>query len=175
LHILAGLIRPTGGQVFFDGRRIDQVSERDRASLRLSRFGFVFQFGELVPELTVLENVELPLRLAGTPRRQARERARRLLDELGVANHAGKRLAEISGGQTQRVAVARALVNDPAVVFADEPTGALDDANSAAVLRLLFAAVRQHDASLVLATHDSDIARHCDHVVTLAAGSLLTV
>lgn len=173
LHILAGLIRPTAGQVVFEGRRIDDLSERDRAELRLTRLGFVFQFGELVPELTVLENVELPLRLAGAPRREARQRAPTLLEELGVADHADKRLAEISGGQTQRVAVARALVNDPAVVIADEPTGALDDANSAAVLRLLLDAVGQHGASLMLATHDLDVARHCDLVLTLAAGTLV--
>jgi putative ABC transport system ATP-binding protein len=173
LHILAGLIRATAGQVLFEGRRIDHLSERERAELRLTRLGFVFQFGELVPELTVLENVELPLRLAGASRQRARTRARALLEELGVADQAGKRLAEISGGQTQRVAVARALVNHPAVVIADEPTGALDEANSAVVLRLLLDAVRRHGASLVLATHDPDVARHCDQVLTLAAGALV--
>lgn len=173
LHILAGLIRPTAGQVLFEGRRIDDLSERERAELRLTRLGFVFQFGELVPELTVLENVELPLRLAGVPRRHARRRARTLLEELAVNDHAAKRLAEISGGQTQRVAVARALVNDPAVVIADEPTGALDDANSGVVLRLLLDAVRRHGASLVLATHDATVARNCDQVLTLASGTLV--
>jgi putative ABC transport system ATP-binding protein len=172
LHILAGLIQPTEGQVLFEDRRIDHLSERERAELRLTRLGFVFQFGELVPELTVLENVELPLRLAGSPLRDARRRAQALLEELGVAEHADKRLAEISGGQTQRVAVARALVNDPAAVIADEPTGALDDANSAVVLRLLLDAVRGHGASLLLATHDSAVARYCDQVLTLAAGTL---
>ncbi len=172
LHILAGLMRPTAGKVLFEDRRIDHLSERERAELRLTRFGFVFQFGELVPELTVLENVELPLRLAGSSLRDARRRAQTLLEELGVAEHADKRLAEISGGQTQRVAVARALVNDPAAVIADEPTGALDDANSAVVLRLLFDAVRRHGASLVLATHDPAVSRFCDQVLTLAAGTL---
>lgn len=173
LHILAGLIRPTAGQVLFEGRRIDHLSERERAELRLARLGFVFQFGELVPELTVLENVELPLRLAGSSLRDARQRARTLLGELGVAEHADKRLAEISGGQTQRVAVARALVNDPAVVIADEPTGALDDVNSAVVLRLLLDAVRRHGAALVLATHDPAVARYCDQVLALAEGTLV--
>ena len=172
LHILAGLIRPTAGQVLFDGRQIEDLPERERAELRLTHLGFVFQFGELVPELTVLENVELPLRLAGSARQDARRRARALLDELDVAEHADKRLAEISGGQTQRVAVARALVNDPAAVFADEPTGALDDANSTVVLRLLLDGVRRHGASLVIATHDPAVARYCDNALTLVGGTL---
>src|SRR4051812_33329576 len=134
LHCPAGILRPDAGEVRFAGERIDQLSERERSALRRKDFGFVFQFGELVPELTLAENVALPLRLAGLSRRTAETRGLELLERLEVADVAGKRSSEVSGGQAQRAAVARALVHRPRVVFADEPTGALDTVNGELVL-----------------------------------------
>src|SRR4051812_9044960 len=126
LHLLGGLLQPDVGEVELLGRRIDRLSERQRSHVRLKQLGFVFQFGDLVPELTGVENVELPARLLGASRSAARASALDMLERLDVADVADRRLNEISGGQVQRIAVARALIHRPAVVLADEPTGALD-------------------------------------------------
>ena len=139
LHCLAGIVSADSGSVTYDGRELSTMSDRARSALRRSAFGFVFQFGQLVPELTCLENVALPLQLDGAGRHDADHRALAWLDRLDVADVAGKRPGEVSGGQAQRVAVARALVGDPRVIFADEPTGALDSLNGERVMQLLTA------------------------------------
>lgn len=170
LHLLAGLLRPTAGQVELLGHRIDDLPERERSRMRLTHLGFVFQFGDLVPELTVVENVELPLRVLGTRRSAARRRALELLDLLGVADLADRRLHEVSGGQAQRAAVARALVHSPAAILADEPTGALDTVTGEKVLEALVGAAGQTGAAVVLVTHELAVASWAGRDVQLRDG-----
>ena len=170
LLCLAGLLRPGRGVVSYDGMDLASLAPDELARLRLREFGFVFQGGDLMPELTLTENVELPLRLAGVGRREARERAERLLRRLGLDDARGRRPSEVSGGQAQRAAVARAVVHEPAVVFADEPTGALDSDNARGVMEVLLAATRDVGASLVMVTHDRSLAALSDRVVEVHDG-----
>ncbi|MFI7649011.1 ABC transporter ATP-binding protein [Micromonospora sp. NPDC049460] len=170
LHCLAGIVRPDSGRVLFAGRDLATLTDAERSALRRESFGFVFQFGQLVPELTCLENVALPLRLDRVGRREAERRAAEWLDRLEVAEVAGKRPGEVSGGQGQRVAVARALVTRPRVVFADEPTGALDSLNGERVMRLLTAAARETGAAVVLVTHEARVAAYSDREVVVRDG-----
>lgn len=170
LHLLAGLLRPTAGEVELLGRRIDDLPERERSRQRLAHLGLVFQFGDLVPELTVVENVELPLRVLGTRRSAARRRALELLDLLGVADLAYRRLHEVSGGQSQRAAVARALAHSPAVVLADEPTGALDTVTGERVLEALVGAAAETGAAVLLVTHELTVASWAGRDVHLRDG-----
>ncbi|MEI5523072.1 ABC transporter ATP-binding protein [Streptomyces brasiliscabiei] len=172
LHTLAGIIRPDDGQVLLRGERIDHWGENKLSALRRKRFGFVFQFGQLLPELPAEENVALPLMLEGLPRRQAVQRARRWFAPLGLAGLENRRPGQLSGGQAQRVAIARALAVEPAVVFADEPTGALDHATGEEVIRLLTSVTREQGASLVMVTHDAEVAAHCDRVVQVRDGRI---
>ncbi|WP_214415198.1 ABC transporter ATP-binding protein [Sphaerisporangium fuscum] len=174
LHCLAGIMKPDSGEVHLLGERIDDLGERKRSALRRTRFGFVFQFGQLLPELPADENVALPLMLGGVPRARAVQQARTWFGPLGLAGMEGRRPGELSGGQAQRVAIARALVTRPAVVFADEPTGALDQATGHATMRLLVEATKHNDASLVVVTHDTQVADACDRVVEVRDGRLLT-
>ncbi|NKX92824.1 ATP-binding cassette domain-containing protein [Sanguibacter hominis ATCC BAA-789] len=170
LHLLAGLLRPDAGTVEIAGVRIDTMSERQRSDVRLRQLGFVFQHGELVPELTVVENVELPLRLTGVSARPARDRALEALDRLGVAGEADRRLSEVSGGQAQRAAVARALVHAPPVVLADEPTGALDTLTGELVLEAFVDAARDQGTAVVLVTHDLRVASYASRDVLVRDG-----
>lgn len=170
LHCAAGIVLPDAGEVQFRGRSLVTMSDGDRSALRRREFGFVFQFGQLVPELTCAENVELPLRLTGVDHRAARLLAATWLDRLDVGGVAGQRPGEVSGGQGQRVAVARALVAAPAVIFADEPTGALDSLASEQVMGLLTDAVRETDAALVLVTHEARLAAYSDREVVVRDG-----
>ena len=170
LHCLGAIVRPDAGRVVFAGREVSGLSDVDRSALRRSVFGFVFQFGQLVPELTCLENVALGLRLDGVRRRVAERRARDWLDQLEVADVAGKLPGQISGGQGQRVAVARALVTGPRVVFADEPTGALDSLNGEKVMVLLTRAARESGAAVVLVTHEARVAAYADREVIVRDG-----
>ncbi|ULR55249.1 ABC transporter ATP-binding protein [Streptomyces deccanensis] len=172
LHTLAGIVRPDDGQVLLRGERIDHWGENKLSALRRKRFGFVFQFGQLLPELPAEENVALPLMLEGVPRRQAVERARRWFAPLGLAGLEKRRPGQLSGGQAQRVAIARALAVEPDVVFADEPTGALDQATGKEVIRLLTSVTRDQGASLVMVTHDAEVAAHCDRVVQVRDGRI---
>ncbi|MET9973066.1 ABC transporter ATP-binding protein, partial [Streptomyces sp. NPDC006356] len=172
LHTLAGIIRPDGGQVLLRGDRIDKLGENRLSALRRKRFGFVFQFGQLLPELPAEENVALPLMLEGAPRKAAVERARRWFAPLGLDGLEGRRPGQLSGGQAQRVAIARALAIEPDVVFADEPTGALDQRTSAEVIQLLTFATRNSGAALVMVTHDADVAAHCDRVLQVRDGRI---
>jgi putative ABC transport system ATP-binding protein len=170
LHCLAGIVPPDAGRVLFDGRDITALSDAERSALRRRDFGFVFQFGQLVPELPCVENVALPLRLEGVRRREAQRRAHAWLERLEVAVLAGALPGEVSGGEGQRVAVARALVGEPRVVFADEPTGALDSLNGERVKQLLTAAARESGAAVVLVTHEPRVAAYSDREVVVRDG-----
>lgn len=173
LHCLAGIIRPDSGRVVYSGRELSAMSDVERSALRRGEFGFVFQFGQLVPELSCLENVALPLRLDGVRRREAYRRALAWLERLEVTGVAGKRPGEISGGEGQRVAVARALVTGPRVIFADEPTGALDSLNGERVMRLLTEAARETGAAVVLVTHEPRVAAYSDREIVVRDGHTL--
>jgi putative ABC transport system ATP-binding protein len=170
LHCLAGIVRPDAGRVEFAGRDVTAMSDAERSALRRREFGFVFQFGQLVPELPCVENVALPLRLEGVRRREATRRAVEWLERLEVADVGGARPGEVSGGEGQRVAVARALVGEPRVVFADEPTGALDSLNGERVMTLLTAAAREFGAAVVLVTHEPRVAAYSDREVVVRDG-----
>jgi putative ABC transport system ATP-binding protein len=170
LHCAAGILAPDDGEVIFDGESVGGQSDSRRSELRRTQFGFVFQFGRLVPELSCSENVSLPLRLGGTRARDARSRASEWLDRLEVAEVADKLPGEVSGGQGQRVAVARALVTGPRVVFADEPTGALDSLNGERVMQLLTTAARESKAAIVLVTHEPRVAAYADREVIVRDG-----
>lgn len=172
LHVLAGIITPTSGDVRWKQRMMSSLRDRERTMLRRDDFGFVFQAGHLLPELPVSENVALPLLLAGVSRADAGARAQALLVQLGLQGMEGRRPGELSGGQAQRVAIARALVAEPAVVFADEPTGALDQGTSADVMRTLVSATSQRGASLVVVTHDVNVARWCSRTITMRDGRI---
>ncbi|KGM10089.1 ABC transporter ATP-binding protein [Cellulomonas bogoriensis] len=170
LHCLAGILKPEAGRVLYGGRDLTAMPDAERSTLRRTEFGFVFQFGQLVPELTCEENVALPLRLAGVGRVEARDAAREWLTRLEVPDVAGKRPGQASGGQGQRVAVARALVTRPRVVFADEPTGALDSLNGERVMQLLTAAARDTGAAVVLVTHEARVAAYADREAVVRDG-----
>ncbi len=173
LHCLAGIMKPDSGEVHLLGGRIDDMRERDRSALRRTRFGFVFQFGQLLPELPADENVALPLMLGDVPRQQAVRQARDWFGPLGLHGMEGRRPGELSGGQAQRVAIARALVSKPAVVFADEPTGALDQSTGHETMRLLVEATKHNGACLIVVTHDPNVAGWCDRTVEVRDGHLL--
>jgi putative ABC transport system ATP-binding protein len=172
LHCLAGIIRPDSGEVHFDDTRIDNASENVRSQLRRTAFGILFQFGQLVPELTAIENVALPLFLGGANRGRANRVALDWMQKFGVAELAASRPGEMSGGEGQRVAMARALVTDPSVVFADEPTGALDSLASEAVLGALVSVARQSGTTVVIVTHDATVAAYADREVIVRDGVL---
>jgi putative ABC transport system ATP-binding protein len=170
LHCLAGILVPDSGEVHFSGRRVDTLAETERSALRRDRFGFVFQFGQLVPELTAEENVALPLLLGGAKRPAALARAREWFDRLGLAGLEQRRSGELSGGQAQRVALARGLVTDPEVLFADEPTGSLDSLTGEQVMDLLSANAREHGTTVVLVTHEPRVAAYADREVVVRDG-----
>ena len=170
LHCLAGIITPDSGTITYAGRELSTMSDGERSALRRSEFGFVFQFGRLVPELTCVENVALPLRLDGARRKSAERTAREWMERLEVDDLADKRPGEVSGGQGQRVAVARALASSPKVVFADEPTGALDSLNGERVMELLTGTARSANVAVVLVTHEARVAAYSDRDVTVRDG-----
>jgi putative ABC transport system ATP-binding protein len=169
LHLLGGLDRPTGGEVHLGGRRVDQLGEAAWAQLRRREVGFVFQFFNLIGNLTVADNIELPGLLAGLSPRDARSRRRELLDDLGIAELAGAVPSRVSGGQQQRVAIARALINRPTVLLADEPTGNLDSHSAREVLALM-RRHHEHGQTIVLVTHDPRVASAADRVIHMRDG-----
>ncbi len=170
LHLIGGLDRPSGGELWLRGRRIDQLSERALAQMRRREVGFVFQGFHLMDELTAQENVELPALLAARSPRSARRRAGELLEQVGLADRAGHLPSALSGGQRQRVAIARALANEPLLVLADEPTGNLDSAATLDVLRL-FERLHADGHTLVIVTHDERIAATADRLVSMRDGA----
>nr|WP_256096281.1 ABC transporter ATP-binding protein [Streptomyces sp. LUP30] len=172
LYCLAGVLPVARGEIRFEGRTLGELDDEELSSLRRERFGFVFQYGELLPELTVEENAALPLRLAGQRKKEALTVAGEVLGRLGLAELRHRRPAQVSGGQSQRVAVARALVHRPAVVFADEPTGSLDSANATAVLEEFLSLARSQGTAVVLVTHDPQVASRADSRYSMCDGVL---
>ncbi|GAA1902746.1 ABC transporter ATP-binding protein [Streptomyces durmitorensis] len=170
LHCLAGIVKPDSGSITYNGRELTDLPDASLSALRRSEFGFVFQFGQLVPELTCVENVALPLRLNGARRKEAEATARTWMERLEVEDVTAKRPGEVSGGQGQRVAVARALATSPRVVFADEPTGALDSLNGERVMELLTDAARSTNAAVVLVTHETRVAAYSDREIVVRDG-----
>jgi putative ABC transport system ATP-binding protein len=175
LHCLAGILSPDSGEIWFDGRRVDTLRERERSALRRDRFGFVFQFGQLVPELTAAENVAMPLLLGGTRRAGALAEARAWFGRLGLDGLEGRRSGELSGGQAQRVALARALVAQPDVLFADEPTGSLDSLTGEQVMELLVASAREQGTTVILVTHEARVAACADREVIVRDGKVTSL
>ncbi|MGW6916493.1 ABC transporter ATP-binding protein [Kitasatospora sp. NPDC054939] len=170
LHCLAGILTPDSGEVHFDGRRIDTLGESPRSALRRDAFGFVFQFGQLVPELTAEENVALPLLLGGTRRAAALAEARPWFARLGLDGLEQRRSGELSGGQAQRVALARGLVARPRVLFADEPTGALDSLTGEHVMELMVSSAREQGTTVVVVTHEARVAAYADREAVVRDG-----
>jgi putative ABC transport system ATP-binding protein len=175
LHCLAGILVPERGQVWFGGHRLDTVSDERRSALRRDRVGFVFQSGQLVPELTAEENVALPLLLSGTRRGPALMAAEGWFGTLGLDGLGRRRSGELSGGQAQRVALARGMVAEPEVLFADEPTGSLDSVSGELVMDLLTAAAREHGTTVILVTHDARVAAYADREVIVRDGTVSTL
>jgi putative ABC transport system ATP-binding protein len=172
LHCLAGIFKPDSGQVWFDGTRLDELSETRRTELRRTAFGFVFQFGQLVPELSTADNIALPLLLNRVRRKTAYQAADSWLKRLGLADTGARRTGELSGGQAQRVALARALAPRPKVIFADEPTGSLDSLASENVMDLLVGTAREEGTTVVLVTHDARVAAYADREVMVRDGKV---
>ena len=188
LHVMAGVLVPDAGSVSYHGGKspgggatdvaediavnIAALDEAARSRLRLNEFGFIFQFGQLLPDLSALDNVTIPLLLAGTPRRRALAQARETLGELGLSDHLDKRPTQLSGGQAQRAAVARALVTNPRLLFADEPTGSLDSLAAERTMEVLLGSVRSRGAGLVIITHDARVAAYADREVTVRDGRI---
>jgi putative ABC transport system ATP-binding protein len=175
LHCLAGILTPDQGEVWFAGQRLDTLGENRRSDLRRDRFGFVFQSGQLVPELTAEENVALPVLLSGTRRKPALAQARPWFERLGLDGLENRRSGELSGGQAQRVALARGLVGQPEILFADEPTGSLDSVSGELVMSLLTRAAREHGTTVILVTHDARVAAYADREVIVRDGQVTTL
>ena len=174
LHCLAGIFTPDSGEIWFDGQRLDTLSDAQRTRLRRTAFGFVFQFGQLVPELSAADNIALPLLLGGTRRKAAYASAAAWLDRLGLGAFGIRRTGELSGGEAQRVALARALVARPQVLFADEPTGALDSLTGEKVMDLLVDLVHEEGTTVVLVTHDARVAAYADREAMVRDGKVTT-
>src|SRR5215475_237370 len=172
LHCLAGIYTPDQGSVWFDGERLDTLSDNRRTELRRIAFGFVFKFGQLVPELTVADNIALPLLLNRVHRRAAYAQADAWLPRLELDDLGGRRTGELSGGQAQRVALARALVTRPQVLFADEPTGALDSTTGDKVMDLMIGTAQQEETTVILVTHDAHVASYADRLVRVHDGQV---
>jgi putative ABC transport system ATP-binding protein len=164
------VLAPDGGEVQFDGRRIDRAPDRERVRLRRSSFGLVYQFGQLVPELPAVENIALPLLLAGRPRRECMDQAGEWLTRMGLDGFGGRLPGELSGGQGQRIALARALIARPRVVFADEPTGSLDSVAADEVMELLVDTARTQGTAVLVVTHEPRVAGFADRTVLMRDG-----
>jgi lipoprotein-releasing system ATP-binding protein len=175
LHLLGALDSPTNGDIWLDGSRYADLDARGAAELRNRKLGFVFQFHHLLREFSALENVMMPLLIGGAPPRKARSRAEEVLSEVGLAGRMSHRPAELSGGEQQRCAVARALVHDPSVVLADEPSGNLDHANAERLHEIFFRLAREYETAVVVVTHNRQLAGRADRVLLLEDGRLTTV
>ncbi len=172
MHILGCLLTPTSGAYRLKGVEVGRLSDAERAALRREEIGFVFQRFNLLPRLTLLENVELPMLYAGVPSRVRRERARRMLEQVGLGHRLHHTPMEISGGEAQRVAIARALVNNPVILLADEPTGNLDTRTGASILAM-FDALNREGRTILLVTHDPEVARHARRILHIRDGQIV--
>lgn len=172
LHILGGLDRPTSGDVFWGGKSIYQYNKDQLANLRNKKVGFVFQFHHLLPEFSALENVMMPALIQNLSFPETEKRAKLLLDQFGMSDRLNHRPSQLSGGEQQRVSMARALTNNPAIILADEPTGNLDEKNTESILSLLFQLRELEEVCIVLITHEKEIATRCDIVYSLQNGTL---
>ena len=173
LHTLAGITRPDSGKVYFNGLRIDNLTDKQRTLLRRSKFGFVFQFSQLVPELTAIDNVAVPLLLNGINRKAAYQKAEQWLNKVGITDAKLNHLAnQLSGGQIQRVAIARAMAINPEVLFADEPTGSLDSLNSELVMKMFIKTAKDNGTTVVMVTHEPTIAAYADREIIVRDGKL---
>ena len=175
LQIIGTLDRPDSGSVTYDGENVLALKERQLSAFRNRNIGFVFQFHQLLPEFSLLENVMMPALIGGTSRQAAEKRARELIDYLGLSQRCSHRPAQLSGGERQHAAVARALVNSPKVVLADEPTGSLDSQNRAELHRLFFDLRRDYGQTFVIVTHDESLAADTDRVVHMADGCIESI
>lgn len=172
LHSLAAITSIDSGEITFDGKRIDQMNDNERSILRRTSFGFIFQFGQLVPELTAVDNVALPLLLNGAGRKVAYEKARSWLNKVGLRDKENSLSGELSGGQAQRVAIARSMVIEPKVLFADEPTGSLDSLNSEKIMELFINTAKQHGTTVIMVTHEPTIAAYADREIIVRDGQI---
>lgn len=172
MHLLAGLDRPTKGQLLYKDESLAAMSEAERAHLRNRQVGFVFQQFYLQPTLTVLENVILPLKIAGIAPRERNQKATIALKKVGLSDKANNKATDLSGGQKQRVAIARALVGNPEIIFADEPTGNLDSETAGDIIHLLFELQKNDGITLVVVTHDHDVAKLCSRQIKLKDGKV---
>lgn len=172
LHCLAGIFKPDSGEVWLDNERLDLMDETKRTEFRRTLFGFVFQFGQLVPELTAADNIALPLLLNKVSRKEAYKKADAWLKRLGLEGMGERRTGELSGGQAQRVALARALVIEPKVLFADEPTGSLDSLTGEKVMELMVDIAREDHTTVVIVTHDARVAAYADREVMVRDGKV---
>ncbi len=173
LHLLGGLDKPSSGQVMIAGKPLAQLSEKEKCHLRNHYLGFVYQFHHLLPEFTALENVSMPLLIRGVQPKVIQQKAEHLLESVGLQNRMLHKIGELSGGERQRVAIARALVSEPLCVLADEPTGNLDPRNAEKVLELFLSLQKSHQTSVVMVTHDKNIARHAQRILSLEDGQLV--
>jgi putative ABC transport system ATP-binding protein len=173
LNCLSGIDDVTSGKIYIESRELTEMNDLVKSDFRAARMGFIFQFYNLLPILTSAENVELPLLIAGRRPAEARRRAMGLLNIVGLADKAGRRPSSLSGGERQRVTIARALVNDPAIVWADEPTGDLDRKNSDAIIALLRRLNRQNHQTFVIVTHDPEVGMKCDRIVSMRDGKVI--
>lgn len=173
LQIMGTLEKPTEGSVFFDGRRIDNLSDREMALFRNSHIGFVFQFHQLLPEFTAMENIMIPALIGGAKHTDAKQRAQELLQYLGLTDRKNHKPAQLSGGEKQRVAVARALVNRPEVILADEPSGSLDSHNKSELHRLFFNLRKEYGYTFVIVTHDETLSTVADREIRLKDGIVI--
>jgi putative ABC transport system ATP-binding protein len=170
LHLIGGLDRPDDGEIIVDGSNLLQLSDDKRAKLRLTKIGFVFQFFNLLPRITALENVELPLDIADVPEKEAREKAKEILKLVGLDTRIDHRPFELSGGEQQRVAIARALINNPKIILADEPTGNLDTKIGGEIVQLMRRLNKEKGQTFVIITHDPTIAENADRIIYLKDG-----
>ena len=170
LNLAAGLERPTKGNIFIDGHNLNKISEKGMAAFRRKYIGFIFQLYNLVPSLTALENAVLPLVFEGIPTREREKRGRELLKQMGLGNRFRHKPNELSGGQQQRVSIVRAMINNPRIIFADEPTGNLDSKTTIEILELLRSTVRKKGQTLVMVTHDIEVAGYGDRTVEMVDG-----
>ena len=173
LNLISGIDEPDSGHIWVDGRDLTALSERDRTLFRRARIGFVFQFFNLIPTLTVSENVSLPLELNRVPGRQAHQKAQEVLEAVGLRDRWNTFPEKLSGGEQQRVALARALVHDPFLILADEPTGNLDEETGAQVMSLLAHLTREQERTLLIVTHSREAASHADRILRLSHGQLI--